>query len=59
MSPVWVAFCCGVFIGSIAGVMVIALCMAAKRGDDLPLCHCDDAEQGRACRACDRFEELT
>jgi len=55
MSPVWIAFCCGVFLGSIAGVMVIALCMAAKRGDALPLCHCDDAEQGRACGTCDRL----
>jgi hypothetical protein len=51
MSPVWVAFCCGFFFGSVAGVFVIALCFAAKRGDEMPYCHCDDAEQGRACKA--------
>lgn len=54
MSPVWIAFWCGIFLGSIAGVMVISLCAAAKRGDDIPYCHCDNAEQGRTCRSCDR-----
>jgi hypothetical protein len=50
MNPVWIAFWFGRWC-----IMVIALCMAAKRGDDIPYCHCDDAEQGRACGTCDRL----
>ena len=53
MAPVWVAFCVGVVVGGIAGVFAISLCLAAKRGDVLPVrCHCDNAEQGRSCKPC-------
>lgn len=53
MTPVWVAFLAGIFVGSGVGVFVVALCVAAKRGDELPLpCHCDHTDQGRACRTC-------
>ena len=58
MTPVWVAFWCGTFIGGMGGVFVLALCVAARNGDDLPQsCHCDHADQGRTCRECagDRF----
>lgn len=53
MQPVWIAFWVGIFIGGMAGVFVMALCVAAKCGDDLPVpCHCDHANQGRTCREC-------
>ena len=34
MSPVWIAFACGCLLGSLAGVFVVSLCLAAKRGDE-------------------------
>jgi hypothetical protein len=53
MSPVWIAFWVGAFLGGMGGILAMALCVAAKRGDDLPdYCHCDHANQGRACREC-------
>ncbi len=53
MSTVWIAFCVGVFIGGVTGMLTLALFVAAKRGDDIPdYCHCDHADQGRACREC-------
>ncbi len=58
MSPVWVAFCVGCFIGGLAGMFTLALCMAAKRGDDMSShCHCDHADQGRSCRECLKLDE--
>jgi hypothetical protein len=58
MSPVWVAFACGLFLGGMGGVFTIALCMAAKNGDPSPHCYCDDAEQGRACRSCEEPSQV-
>lgn len=52
MNPVCVAFVCGLFLGGMGGVFTIALYMAAKSGDAIPHCYCDDAEQGRACKTC-------
>jgi hypothetical protein len=54
MSPVWLAFLCGGFLGFFTGMTVIALCFAAKRGDDdMPVQrHCDYSQQGRECRTC-------
>lgn len=58
MSPVWVAFCVGLLLGAPVGIIVISLCMAAKRGDDMPShCHCDHADQGRSCRECLKLDE--
>lgn len=51
MIPVWVAFCCGVLLGMLAGVFAITLCLAAKRTNDM-MCRCDDSDQGRACKNC-------
>ncbi|MFZ4856167.1 MAG: hypothetical protein ACOYL3_07195 [Desulfuromonadaceae bacterium] len=51
ISSVWVAFWIGAYIGGIAGVLLIALCMAAKSGDErMP-------EQDSLCRACRKFLE--
>lgn len=35
MSVVWVAFFCGLLLGCLLGVLFLALCVAAKRGDSL------------------------
>jgi hypothetical protein len=60
MSPVWIAFWVGMVAGTLAGVFVISLCLAAKRGDALPVqCPCDNAEQGRACRECEDLQFKT
>jgi hypothetical protein len=53
MSAAWIGFVCGMFLGSVGGVFVMALCFAARRGNDLHGCHCDSANQGRACRTCE------
>lgn len=29
-----IAFICGVFVGAVVGVLVLSLCMAARRGDE-------------------------
>lgn len=55
MSAVWVAFACGFFLGGVGGVSAVALCMAAKSGDAIPHCYCDDAEQGRSCGSCEKL----
>lgn len=53
MSAVWMAFFIGGFLGCIATVFTLGLCMADRSGDELPvLCHCDQAEQGRTCKGC-------
>ncbi|CAB4211752.1 hypothetical protein UFOVP1419_17 [uncultured Caudovirales phage] len=53
MAPVWVAFWIGCFIGGMCGVVMMALCVAARSGDDLLMqCHCDHVEPGRVCREC-------
>lgn len=54
MQPVWLAFCIGMYIGALIGVaLIMALYTAHTPDERLPVCcHCDHAEQGRACRAC-------
>jgi hypothetical protein len=55
MSPVWIAFLSGLSLGGMAGIAVIAMCVAARNGDSLPKpCHCDQEEHGLACRECGR-----
>lgn len=50
MSPVWIAFWVGIFLGGMAGVMVMALCVAARSGDDMPKPNrCDQSEKGHVC----------
>lgn len=34
MSPVWLAFVSGMFLGCVAGVVVLSLCVAARRSDE-------------------------
>lgn len=34
VSPVWIAFVCGVFVGTFAGVFALALMVAARDADE-------------------------
>lgn len=36
MTPVWIAFACGLVLGGSAGVPVAAMLVAASRADDAP-----------------------
>ena len=34
MNPVWVAFACGLVLGTTTGIFLAALCVAARRADE-------------------------
>ena len=34
MTPVWLAFWVGTFLGAVMGILVISLCVIARREDD-------------------------
>lgn len=34
MTSVWIAFGAGLFLGTVMGILVIALCFIARREDD-------------------------
>jgi hypothetical protein len=35
MTPVWIAFCVGLFLGTVFGILTLALCVAARQADNV------------------------
>jgi hypothetical protein len=52
MSPIWVAFSVGVFLGALFAVIAMGVFIVSSKEPPRTQCNCDDSNQGRACQVC-------